>query len=104
MSDIAKQLNEIAEAASFTLKDMATWCEQDRSAMRCWMRLEVEPHRVRQKFIQERLTLLKRILVETDKLPVPPTISQYERKQYVEQVRQYALGKFSKSGTSKRRI
>lgn len=104
MTEIAQELKELCDAASFTIADMAMWCDQHRSAMRQWMQGDHAPHPVNLKNMRPRLELLRQILKESNKLPVPITVRLYQRAEYVKQVRDYALKKISKSGTSKRRV
>lgn len=104
MSTIGDRLNKLSDAASFTMVDMAVWCEFDKSAMREWMQNSVEPHPVRAKHLTTRLDLLDKVLAKSTKLPIPIHIKQYQRKTYVEGVRNYALDKFSKASSSKRRV
>ena len=101
--NLSQELKELAETASFTRTDLATWCDFYKSAMREWMEHDVTPHPIRHKHIRERLDLLRWALKHTDKLPVPVTIKNYDRSEYVKQVREYASKEFSKSCAAKRR-
>jgi hypothetical protein len=101
MSTIGERLKQLSDAAAFTMVDMAAWCEYDKSAMREWIQNDVEPHPIRVKHLTTRLDLLEKVLKKSEKLPIPIQIKQYQRKTYVEGVRNYALGKFSKAGSSK---
>lgn len=104
MSTIAEQLKELADLASFTRVDMAAWCDSGKSAMREWMINGVTPHPIRQKHILERMELLRWVLANTDRFPVPISTKRDDRTNYVIKVRDHALKEFSKRGTSKRRV
>ena len=98
MTDIATELKELSDSASFTMVDMATWCECDKSAVREWMTHGVTPHPVKMKHLRKRLDLLKVMLKDKSKmLPVPIQIKQYDRVKHVQQARDYALRKLSKA-------
>lgn len=97
MTPLASELKALSDAASFTMVDMATWIEYDKSAVREWMKHNVEPHPIKMRHIKNRLTLLREMLKEgTGLLPVPIQIKQYGRVKYVKRAREYALKKFSK--------
>jgi hypothetical protein len=96
------EIKELSDAASFTITDMATWCGSGKSAMREWMTNGVTPHPIKQKYLKSRLDLIRWALKHTTKLPVPIDTKQQDRTTYVQQVRDYALGEFSKAGASKR--
>lgn len=99
---IAKELQELSETASFTMVDMATWCECDKSAIREWMHNNVTPHPIKQKHLKARFDLLREALKKyPEKLPVPFQIKQYDRVLHVTQVRDYALKKLPKLDYSK---
>lgn len=104
MTQIADDLKQLSDSASFTRTDMAAWCDFDKSAMREWMVNGVTPHPVRLKHIEARLHLLRWALKNLDMLPVPVTIKQYARVQYVKKVLVHALKEFSKSGVAKRGV
>ena len=104
MTPISKELQELSDAASFTMVDMATWCECDKSAIREWMRHDVTPHPVRMKHLRIRLDLLRKAIKITPKLPVPSNIKQYDRVKYVELVRDYALKRISRSSSTGGRV
>lgn len=101
--NIHEQLSAMMDEASFTIADMAVWYEQNQSTMQKWITCGAAPHRVKHRHLTERTHLLKKVLSGTRKLPVPNTINQYERKAYIESVRDYAVGRFLKAGTSGRR-
>lgn len=101
---ITDELKELQQAASFTIADMAVWCEHNRSAIRQWLLQEHEPHPIKARYLKEKLDVLRWALKNLSKLPVPATINFHERAKYVEQVRDYALKEFSKSGAAKRGV
>lgn len=103
MKDLADILKDLSDAASFTRTDIATWCDFHKSAMREWMVNKVTPHPLRQKHIEARLELLEWALKNGTLLPVPATIKQYDRAQYVKKALAHALKEFPKSNIAKRR-
>ncbi len=104
MSAIGDRLKELRDQACFTTVDMATWCEQDKSAVREWIDNGVEPHPITEKHLNTRLDILEKVLAKSAKLPVPIQVKQYQRKTYVEGVRNYALAKFFKASSSPKRL
>jgi hypothetical protein len=51
--------------------------------------------------MEDRIILLMKVLKRAHSpLPVPPSVTQFERKKYIEKVRDYALGRVSKAGSS----
>lgn len=100
MSGITVLLKELSERASFTVTDMATWCEVHKSAMREWMTRDVCPHPVKERQLRYALDMLKAYLEQGKLLPVPVTVKQYERKAYIEGARADALKSVSKGRTA----
>ncbi len=105
---INDRLLDVSARAGFTMSDMAIWCEYDKGAMRMWMRHGVKPHPLKQRHLNERLDMLEKVISAAMpkgfSLPIPPEVRQFERKNYVAQVRVHALGKFSQRSASKRRV
>ncbi len=104
-TEIAKELRELSDAASFTTMDMAVWCECDRSALRNWEKENVIPHPIKQKHLKARLNLLRNALKRfPEMLPIPIQVKQYDRVAYVTKVRDYALKKLPKLDSAERRV
>ena len=103
MTAVGAELQELSSRASFTVTDMATWCEVHKSAMREWMTRGVAPHPVKEKQVLEQLGLLKHYLDAGKLLPVPITVKQYERKAYINKARADALKTVLRSHTTGRR-
>lgn len=78
--------------------DMGIWCGAHKSAIREWMKHDVMPHPIKLKHLKERFELLRKLLTDPrNLLPVPVDVTQYERKKYVEDARDYAIRRFPKS-------
>ncbi len=96
---IKEQLRGAAEEAGFTQQDMATWLEYDYSTVQKWFCSEVSPLPLKQKHVALRLKVL-RTVIKHGLLPVPPAINQFERKGYVEGIRDRALKGIFSAGAS----
>lgn len=94
---IKEQLRAASEEAGFTQQDMATWLEYDYSTVQKWFSSDVSPLPLKQKHVAKRLQLLCKAL---RLFPVPPSVTQYERKAYIEGVRDRALKGIFRAGTS----
>lgn len=96
-------LRKLAEAAAFTITDMATWCDQHKSAMRLWMG-EADPNPVKKRYLQADMQLLEKYLACSDGLlPVPKDARQYDRKTYIERARADADTRFPQSDSTRGR-
>lgn len=104
MTILAQRLSDACRTARFTVADMALWCGADRGAMREWIRRGVTPNPVNLQIIEERLTLLYRVLNETKRLPIPIGTRLYQHKKYIKDVLDYALERFSDGCTPGRRV
>ena len=101
MTAFGDRLNALSLAARFGIKDMSIWFECDKSAMREWMKHDVMPLEIKQAYLNTRLDMLEQAIKKfKTMLPVPMHVKQYARAQYVEQVRDHALRKLSKTGSS----
>lgn len=100
--NINERLNDVAARAGFTITDMATWCGFDKETMRMWMRENVQPHPLREEHLLDRIKLAEKVIHSGEGLPVPVTIRQYDRKKYVSQVRDNALGISNRRPSGKR--
>ncbi len=91
---IRAQLREACARAEFTQQDLATWLQYDYVTVQSWCgQRGVTPHPLRRRHIEARLKLLYAVLdAPRSKLPLPPYITQFERKAYIEKVRDHALG------------
>ena len=91
-----------AEQAGFTQQDMATWLEYSFSTVQAWMNGDrATPAPIRQKHIATRLKLLRQVLrAKEGGLPVPPSITQYERKAYIEGIRERAARGIFNAGSA----
>jgi len=97
MKTLAEEFQELCDAASFTMVDMGIWCECHKSAIREWMKHDVTPHPIKLKHLYERFDLLRKLLLDPRALlPIPAHITQYDRNEYVEKARDYAVRRFPK--------
>lgn len=90
---IREELHQAADEAQFTQQDVATWLEYGFSTVQNWMSgNRANPLPAKQRHIAQRLKLLRRVLNHsTSGLPVPPSVTQYERKSYIEGIRDRAI-------------
>ena len=100
---LAEELQELLAAASFTIADMAVWCDRDYSALRNWVQDGVIPHPVHQRYLRQSMELLNWALRKIGKLPIPSNVRYKDRAAYVKEVREYASREFSKRSTAERR-
>jgi transcriptional regulator with XRE-family HTH domain len=100
---IIDDLREAAAEAQFTQQDIATWLEYGFSTVQNWMSgNRANPLPAKQRHIAQRLKLLRKALDrKTSGLPVPPSITQYERKAYIEGIRDCAIKGIFKQGASR---
>lgn len=99
-----KQLKEAQEAASLSVADMAAWFSVTRSTMNTWLN-GVTPQSFKLKQLEYSLEILKMVLRDTKRgqFPIPLSVDQYERRAYINRVRDHAVREFSKSDTTARR-
>jgi hypothetical protein len=98
---IKDDLVKASDEAQFTQQDVATWLEYGFSTVQNWMSGNHDPMPVKQHHIAKRLKLLRRVMQhEKGGLPVPPSITQYERKAYIEGIRDRALKGIFEPGTA----
>ena len=95
------ELEVLAGEAWFTQRDMAAWLGINYATVNNWFIGLHTPSPVRIRQVKSRLILLRKVLRHAKAgLPVPPSITQYERKDYVEGIRDRALKGIFKQGSS----
>ena len=99
----AEELEALCDQASFTMADLAAWCDIDYSAVRSWVRDKVTPQPVRLKYVEKSIRLLRWALEHGEGIPIPSHILRHDRSQYVKMVRDNAR-RVSKTGTSDARV
>jgi hypothetical protein len=75
------------KAGSLSVTDMATWFQCSRQTMHNWLAEDVEPSESRIAPIVTLLEHLERVIEDETKLPVPLHVTQFERKSYIESIR-----------------
>ena len=98
------RLEHAMDTAGFTTTDMAVWFACDRSSMRKWAVEGVMPRDVTKKLLEPSLKLLEKLLKSKKlkgRFPVPLSVTQYGRKEYIQGVKQYAAKEFSKTRSAK---
>ena len=99
----AEELEVLCDQASFTMADLAAWCDIDYSAIRSWVRDRVTPQPIRLRYLQKSLKLLRWAIDNEKGIPIPSHILRHDRSQYVKQVRDYAR-RVSKISASDARV
>jgi len=99
---LSEYLRIACTKAGFTRTELAVWLEYSKNTVNAWIAgTNKRPHPLRRKHMEDRIILLMKVLKRAHSpLPVPPSVTQFERKKYIEKVRDYALGRVSKAGSS----
>ena len=98
---LKRQLKSACAAAGFTQTEMALWLQYDYRTVQLWLTDKTSPLPRKHKHIKERLNLLKAALTAFNgELPVPSTVGQYQRRAFVQGLRDRALKQLSVTGTS----
>lgn len=84
---INERLLQLQKKACFSDTDMATWFNCNRSTMRTWLEGGVTPSSYRQPQIDDTLSLLERAIDEGGHFPVPLSVTQFKRKDYIQGVK-----------------
>lgn len=103
---IIKRMLIARDAACFTTSDMAVWYGVSRTAIHNWLNAGVKPLPSTQKRLEPPTVLLEKALFSPamrGALPVPLGVTQYERKDYIEKVKDNAAKRFSSVNTAGRR-
>ena len=98
--DINDRLISARLKAELSIADMGVWFGIQRRTMETWLR-GVVPHACRHSQIITKLDLLERAIGTGKHFPVPIAVTQYERKNYLQQVINATSGRVPKSRTSK---
>ena len=94
------------DKACFTVSDMAAWFGVSRAAMNTWLHNDRQPLFSTATQLEPLIFLLEKTLSsKTTKglLPVPLSIRQYERKEYIDKVKAHALREFPKANSAQLR-
>ena len=98
--NINDRLISAREKAELSIADMGVWFGIQRRTMETWLH-GVVPHACRHSQIIAKLDLLEKAIKTGKHFPVPIAVTQYERKNYIEQVLNAISGRVSKSRSSK---
>lgn len=101
--DINDRLISAKGKAELSIADMGHWFGIQRRTMDTWLH-GVTPHECRHSQIITKLDLLEKAIKAGKNFPVPISITQYERKNYLQQVLDGVSGRVSKARSSKRRV
>lgn len=96
---ITGNLRDIQKAASFTVTDMAIWFDCGRSTMDLWLK-GTEPLANKEQQLTERLKQLEEEVKRGKYFPIPLSVTQYQRKTYLLNVRDGANAKIPSSRPS----
>jgi hypothetical protein len=100
-------MKQVMDSACFTISDMAVWFDVSRSTMNSWLTIGKYPQRIRREPLARMLVVLEDSLKSSltkDLLPVPLSIRQHKRKEYIEKIRGHAFTELSKSHSARRRV
>lgn len=97
---INDRLISAKKRAELSIADMGVWFNVQRRTMETWLR-GVTPHECRHSQIIMRLNLLDKAIKRGTDFPVPISITQYQRKAYIQQVFDAVSGRVSKTHSTK---
>ena len=83
--DINAKLVDLQAKAELSVADMGYWFGVHGQTMNTWLR-GVHPHAYRHSQIGAKLHLLEKAIANGNYFPVPITITQFQRKNYLQQV------------------
>jgi len=96
------RIKAAAKAASFSVSDAAVWFDATRAAMHTWLNEGRQPFENKMPQLEKRLKLLEDILASgLNIFPMPLGTKQYERKEYIEKVKNAAGGLLQNSAASR---
>lgn len=84
------------EKAAFTITDMGVWFDVQRRTMETWIN-GVVPNRCRHRQLTSGLDALEQAIREKRNFPIPLSVTQYQRKDYILKVRNAVSGRISKT-------
>ena len=97
------RLKSAKKRAELTISDMGVWFEIYPRTMQTWLE-GTEPHPCRHSQIKDCLDLLEKAIKQGCHFPVPLSVTQYERKKYIEEVRNAVSDRVSSARSAKRRV
>jgi hypothetical protein len=89
MKNFCARLNEVAPKGDFTVADLSRWFDRPYHTVWFWVNKSREPRgsKLQRKLVYGRLDLLERAIRFNTKLPIPPSLNQFERVEYIEKLR-----------------
>ena len=89
MKDFCERLNKAAPKGDFTVADLSRWFDRSYHTIWFWVNKGVKPRgsKGQKKIIYGWLEKLEQAVASNPKLPIPPTLNQFERVEYVEKLR-----------------
>jgi len=94
--NINERLISAKDKAELSIADMGHWFGIQRRTMETWLH-GVVPHTCRHSQIITKLDLLEKAIASGKHFPVPMSVTQYQRKSYLQQVIDAFSGRVSKS-------
>ena len=98
---LVKRMRKAQEAVSFTASDMAQWFGVRRVTMVKWLgNYDANPLPGKRPQLEQELILLERAIISRkfpDRLPVPLSITQFDRATFIARLKADATRQFSKS-------
>lgn len=94
MSDFGKRAQKLRERAALNITDIALFCDVQKNTMWLWLN-GTTPFPARIELLNAKLDQIEEAL-GLGLLPVPLSITQYKRREYIEGVRNAVAGKVSK--------
>ena len=98
--NINERLVSAKGKAELSIADMGVWFGIQRRTMETWLH-GVVPHACRHSQIIAKLDLLEKAIKARKYFPVPISVTQYERKNYLQQVINDITGRVPKSRSAK---
>lgn len=89
MKDFSKRLSVAAPKADFTTADLSVWFDRPYHTVWFWFHKGAKPRgsKLQKKLVYGRLELLENAIRGNARLPVPPSLNQFERPEYIEKLR-----------------
>ena len=84
---------------NLSITDMAHWFGVHRQTMETWLR-GVVPQAHKRDQIVDKLELLEHAAAETGYFPIPLSVTQFQRKDYLQQVLNAVSHRVSKAGSA----
>lgn len=94
------RLNKVKEIAKLSVTDLATWFACNRGTMSAWL-AGVEPMYFRREQISLGLDYLEKAVKQGNYFPIPLGVTQYQRKEYIQGIRDAVARGISKPRPSK---